>query len=1038
MRLPEFSVNRPVTTLMIFFGVVILGVVALVLLPIDFMPKIEVPSLGVVTAYEGASAEDIETRITKTLENQLSTLPNIKEVSSISDENFSVISLRFEWGTNLDEAANDVRQSLDFAQERLPEDAERPILVKFDLSMMPILFFGITAEKSYPKLRDIVDEQFADPLKRLPGVAMTLILGGLTREIQVEVDRKRLEAYHLPIDHLVRTLAAENITQPAGNLKVGLTDYILRVPGEFRKVEEIGQVVIGQSRGGSPIYLKDVAEIEDSFKDIDRRVRIGRRQGLLVMVQKQSGANTVTVADRVKKALPQIVAGLPEDVEVATVMDTSLFIKRSIRNLTETLLFALLFVMIVVWLFLREFRGSFIIGLTIPFSLIVAFVVLYILGYTINVMSLSALVIAVGMVVDDAIVVYENSYRHYEKEGESKREASIFGTSEVGVAVRAATFTLMAIFFPVMFVPGITGIMFRELSLVIIIVLGASLFSAFTLTPMLASRMIHLPSIADDRKSIVSKLRGASERAFLSLEGAYRSLLRWSLGHRRSVIVSATLLFIGSLVVASQIGTEFMPTMDSGEIYGYIELPTGTRIEKTDQVMSRIESLMEAGIPEAEVIFARSGVSESGVGAFMGRRSDVNTILVGARLVPKGERERSDADVAQDLRRQIGALPGVKTIDFTQDDFMQRMMTGGVKPVQVEIYGDDIAATDSVALKVKEILDKVPGLTDVIISRQPGKPELWLEVDREKAASLGLNMSQISNAVRTQFYGKTATQYREGGEEYDTFVRLREQDRTSRDDVLNAVVMTPFGELVPVRNFATIREEMGPLTIQRKDQIRVVNVGGGLYRRSLGDVVGDIKEGLKEIQTPPGVSWEIGGSAKDQAESFRYLALAFILGVILVYMIMASQFESLLDPFIIMFSVPFGVVGVIWALLITGKTFSVISVVGLVMLVGIVVKNAIVLVDYINIMRSRGLGIREAIEISGPRRLRPILMTATTTILGLLPMALRTGEGAETWSPLAVAVIGGLLVSTVVSLVLVPVIYSLLEERVRRDRPSGR
>jgi HAE1 family hydrophobic/amphiphilic exporter-1 len=1023
---------------MVFFAVVILGAAALMLLPIDFMPKIEIPSLGVVTTYEGASSEDVETKITKILENNLSSIPNIKEVTSTSDENFSVINLSFEWGTNLDESANDVRQVLDVAQQLLPDDAERPILIKFDLSMMPILFFGITAQESYPDLRDIIDQRFADPLKRLPGVAMTLILGGLTREIQVEVDKQRLEAYHLSIDRLVGTLAAENLTQAAGNLKVGLTDYILRVPGEFRTVEEIGNVVLGRSESSSPIYLRDVAEVKDSFKDIDRRVRINRRQGLLVMVQKQSGANTVTVADRVKKMLPGIEAGLPGDVKVTTVMDSSDFIRRSIRNLTGTLLFALLFVLIVVWLFLREFRGSFIIGLTIPFSLIVAFVVIYILGYTINVMSLSALVIAIGMVVDDAVVVYENIYRHRDKEGESRREAAIFGTSEVGVAVVASTFTLMAIFFPVMFVPGITGIMFKELSLVVIIVMGASLFSSLTLTPMLASRMVHVSSTADEGRSVLTRLKRTSERFFLAQESGYKSVLHWSLGHRRTVITSAAFLFIGSLLVATQIGTEFMPTTDQGEISGYVELPTGTRIEKTDQVMDRVEALLENTIPEAEVIYARSGESESAMAAFMGRRSDVSSMQVGAHLVPKKQRRRSDLEITYDLRRQIEEIPGVKTIDFTQANFMQMMMSGGGKPVQVEIYGDDIAATDSVALRVKNILERIPGLTDVTISRQSGKPELWLEVDREKAASLGLNMSQISGAVRTQFYGKTATLYREAGDEYDTFVRLRQEDRTSLEDVLNAVVMTPSGSLIPVRNFATIREGLGPLTIERKDQIRVVNVGGGLYKRSLGEVVADIKEGLKQIQAPPGVSWEIGGSAKDQAESFKYLALAFILGVILVYMIMASQFESLLDPFIIMFSVPFAVVGVIWALLVTGKTFSITSVVGMVMLVGIVVKNAIVLVDYINIMRSRGLGVREAIEITGPRRLRPILMTTATTLLGLFPLALSTGEGAEVWTPLAVAVIGGLLVSTLISLVLVPVIYSLFEERVRRRRPSER
>ncbi|RLC37133.1 AcrB/AcrD/AcrF family protein [candidate division Kazan bacterium] len=1031
MKLPEFSVNRPITTFMIFIGIVLLGVVALLMLPIDMLPNLEIPTLSVITVYRGASAEDIETKVTKVLEDNLATVPKIKEITSISNDNLSAISLRFEWGTDLDEAANDVRQGIDFAKRSLPDDAETPMLVKFDMSMMPILFFGITARESYADLRDIVDKRFCDRLKRIPGVAMTEIYGGMEREIKVEVDKQRLEACNIPIEQLVGILAAQNVAMPAGNLKVGVIDYLLRVPGEFETVADFENVVIGQSQTGNPLYLRDVARIEDSFKDINQHIRINREPALMVMVMKQSGANTVSVVKAIKKVLPGIEAELPEDVEISIAMDTSDFINRAIGNLKETLILALVFVMFVVWIFLRELRGSFIIGLTIPFSLLTAFILLFMLDYTINMMSLSAIIIAIGMVVDDAIVVYENIFRHRSEEGETRREASIFGASEVGLAVTAATFTLIAIYVPVMFVPGITGIMFRELSLAIIVVLAASLFSSLTLTPVLSSKFLKTKEQIEANEKKEGGLKDRLEQGFLRLGRLYKSTLSWSLGHKKVVIVGGAVLFFGSLLLLIVIDTEFMPAIDQGEFMGYVDLPVGTRLEETEKVMEQLEDMMEKSIPEMSLGYSMCGASEEGMGAIMGQRSGKNIISIGGKLVPKKERTRSDRDIMNDLRIQVVDIPGIKEIDFGSQDWMQ-MMLGSGKPVQVEIYGNDFEVTDSLARRIKVMMDRIPGLTDVTISRKPGKPELWVEVDRKKMAALGLNMAQVASAIRTQFYGTTATQFREKGEEYDTFVRLRAEDRSTLEDVLNANVMTPFGKLVPIRNFASIREELGPLTIERKDQVRVVNVGGGLYKRALGDVTADIKKGLKQIDLPMGATIAIGGSASDQAESFHWLALAFILGTILVYMIMAAQFESLLDPFIIIFSVPFAVAGSLWALFITGNTLSITSFIGIIMLVGIVVKNAIVLVDYANIMRRRGLAVQEALLITGPRRLRPVLMTAATTILGLLPMALKTGEGSEMWRPLAITVIGGLLLSTLVTLVFVPVIYSIFEERVRR------
>ncbi len=1030
MKLPEFGVRRPIFTTMIFVAIVILGLVALRLLPIDLFPKMELPTMAVITSYPGASAEDIETKVTKIIEGQVSTVPNIKEVTSTSKENISVVSMRFDWGTNLDEVANDVRQRLDFAERRLPEDAEKPMLFKMDISMMPVIVFGVTAQQSYPDLHNIIDEKFCNPLKRIPGVAMTVIMGGLQREIQVNLDRQRLEAYHLSVNQITGVLAAENFSQPAGDLKIGRKDYIIRVPGEFQGVDEIRDVIVGNSQG-TPIYLKDIAEVEDSFKEVERRVRINGGQGLIVMVQKQSGANTVTVANRIKEVLPKLKEKLPPDVKVVLAMDSSEFIVRSISNLASTVGWAFLFVILVVFFFLREIRGSFIIGVTIPVALIVAFLFLYAGGYTINMMSLSAIAIALGMVVDNAIVIYENCYRH-RSEGESGKEASIYGAGEVGAAVMASTFTTIAIVFPIIFVKGLTGILFRELGLVLIIVLAASLFSALTLTPMLSSQFIRVPSPTEKSRGLLPRFHNFSEKWFTDLEATYKRVLNWALNHRGITVAIAFLVFGGSLFLFRVVGTEFMPTMDESEVTGTIELPVGTRVEATDQVMHKIEALIEKKVPEGELMFTRCGMSEMGIESVMGQRSDTHIIMAYARLVPKNERKRSDLDIAQSLSKEISQIPGIQVIDFAKQDAMQ-MMAGGAKPVSVEIYGYDITRTDAFVHEVKKLMDKIPGLTDVTISREKGKPELWVEVDRKKASALGLNMAQIANPLRTQFYGQVATKYREGGEEYDTFVRLQGSDRQSIADLENAFVTSPLGEQIPISNIARIVERRGPLTIERKDQERIVRVGGGLYKRSLGKVVADVKKELAKMTIPEGIDVEIGGSAQDQAESFRWLGLALIFGIILVYMVMAAQFESFLDPFVVLFSIPFAMVGVIWALLITGKTFNTISFVGMVMLVGIVVNNAIVLVDYINIMRARGLKLYEAILFSGPRRLRPVLMTAFTTIFALLPLALRTGEGSEVWSPLAISVIGGLLVSTLVTLVLVPVMYSIFETKVKKN-----
>ncbi|MCD6297446.1 MAG: efflux RND transporter permease subunit [Deltaproteobacteria bacterium] len=1038
MKLPELGVNRPVLTLMIFLGVLLLGFVSLVQLPIDLMPEIEMPSIGVITIYQGASTEDVETRVTKVIEDNVSTVPDLKEVTSVSSEGMSAVTLRFEWRANLDEAANDIRQGLEFAKMDLPDDANEPMLVKFDMSMMPVLVMGITADQSYDQLYKIAEDDIADPLKRIPGVAMAVPIGGYEREIQINVDRQRLEAYHLSIGQVAGILAAENTMLPAGNLKIGQTDYSLRVPGEFSSVSEIGNTIVGMA-GGKPIHLKDVANVKDSFEEAERRVSINRGKGMVLMVQKQSGANTVEVIDNIKKALPEIQRNLPPDIKISIAMDSSVFIKRSISNLASTIVWALLFVTLVVIFFLREWRGSIIIALTIPFSLIVAFIFLYAMDYTINMMSLSAIAIAIGMVVDNAIVVYENIYRHRSEQGESKHESALWGASEVGLAITASTVTTVAIFVPIIFVKGITGVMMQQLAIVVIIVLLASLFCALTFTPMISARILRLPHEIRKKSSWVSFLQKIAGSIVESLSTVYLFVLRWSLRHRKVIVFTGLSVFIITLMIAKFfLPTEFMPEMDQGEFSGTVELPVGTRVEVTSKVMSELEAFVDKNVPESEMLFARCGISETGMESMMGQESGTNIIMIGGRLVQKSKRNRSVSDVGRVIADYAVTIPGVKKVDFTAQDPMQTMISGGEKPISVQLYGADLETTNRTAGEIKEIMESIPGIVDVDISREMGNPEYWVEVDREKASTLGLNMAQVAGTLRTSFYGQVATQYREAGDEYDIFVRFRKSDRQSTADVENTVITTPAGQRIPLKSVAKVVERQGPLTLERRSQDRVIYIGGGLYGRPLGDVVKDLKSRLESLELPPGVSIEIGGTADDQAESFKWLLVALLVGIILIYLVMAAQFESLIDPFIIMFSVPFAIVGVIWALFITGTTLSMTSYLGMIMLVGIVVNNAIVLVDYTNILRARGIPVHDAIIMAGKRRLRPVLMTALTTMLALTPMALSKGEGSEMWSPLGISVIGGLFVSTVITLVFVPTLYSIFEERLKGKRVFGK
>jgi len=1038
MSLPEFGVRKPVSNLMIFSAILILAFYSLTRIGIDIMPEIEPPIISVIAAYPGANPQDVEIKVTEPLENQLATTPGLEKITSRSIEGASVISLKFKWGTNLDEASNDIRDRIEQAKRLLPDipdEMDNPFLYKFNTANIPIVFFGITAKQTYPELYDLIDNSVGDALRQLPGVGTVNLFGGLQRQINVWIDRERLEGYGLSILDIKNALEKENVTQPVGNIKMGLTDYLLRLPGEFATPDEINSVLLGKS-GGKIVYLKDIARVEDGFKEVTMIVRINRNPGLLMQVQKQTGTNTVEVAERVKKKVAELQKTLPSDVHMQIIFDTSEDIINSVNTLTSSVWVAVVLVIFVVWFFLRQSGPSMIIALTIPFSLLITFIYLFLSGKTINTISLSSVAIASGMVVDNAIVVVDNIHRRLEK-GNRPQEAAIFGTNEMFLAIAASTMTTVVVFLPMLFISGVVGIMFGELAIIVIVTLLASLFTAVTFSPMLCAKWLRVDSASQRTQSaqgVFARFYNFSERIFTSWENFYASTLGRCLRHRKFTLVGFSIIFACSLLLAPFVGNEFIPEEDSGDVRVTVELPIGTRVEESDKVAKRIEEIFVKEVPERRFLFVRSG-QMAGMGRTSGQSSGSHVIAAGAKLVSKTQRKRSVREVGQVVRKQIAKIPGVLKVDITTGNPLGQMITGtGGKSIQVEIVGHSFEETDTVANQLKGIMEKVPGAVDVSISRELKRPELVIKVDREKIGALGLDMDTVSESIKTYIEGAVATKYREKGETYDIYVRLEESNRTKIEDVENLSITSLYsGKQIRLANIATISEAVGPVEIERQNRERVVRVSCNTFKRSSGKVIEDIKKEIRKIVLPADIYINFGGEAEEQTKAFRDLALLLVLGIILVYMVMAAQFESLLDPFIIMFAVPFTFTGVILGLLATHSTLNVISFLGIVMLMGIVVNNAIVLISYINILRARGMSMEEAITQGGRLRLRPVLMTTITTLVGLLPLALSRGEGSETWQPLGVTMVGGLLVSTFITMLFVPTLYAIFENRLKKN-----
>ncbi|KAA6344069.1 Multidrug resistance protein MdtC [termite gut metagenome] len=1020
MSLYEGAVKKPIMTSLCFAAVVIFGLFSLSKLPVDLLPDIETNTIMVMTAYPGASASDIENNVTRPLENVLNSVSNLKHITSSSSENISLITLEFEFGYDIDVLTNDVRDKLDMVSSAMPDEAETPIIFKFSTDMIPILLLSVQAEESQAALYKILDDNVVNPLARIPGVGTVSIAGAPKREIQVYCDPNKLEAYNLTIETISSILGAENRNIPGGNFDIGNETYALRVQGEFKDPKQMENIVVG-SRNNANIYLRDVARVVDTVEERAQEAYTNGKRGAMIIVQKQSGANSVNIAKQVLSSLPKLQKALPSDVRLGIIMDTSDNILRTIDSLTETVLFALLFVVIVVFLFLGRWRATVIICITIPLSLIASFIYLAITGNSLNIISLSSLSIAIGMVVDDAIVVLENVTTHIER-GSEPKQAAVHGTNEVAISVTASTLTMFAVFFPLTMITGMTGVLFKQLGWMMCIIMFISLVVSLTLTPVLCSQLLRLQK----RQSKAFLMFYAPiQKALDGLDKGYARLLGWAVHHRIVVVIGCAGFFILSLFCARSISTEFFPTQDSGSITANLELPIGTRKEVAQELASKLTEEWRRKYPEIQVCNYRVGQASSD-NIFAAMQSNGSHIIsFNIRLSNPDERERSMMVIGSAMREDLKAYPEFSKIRVVVGGGGMGGM-GGQTAADFEVYGYDMAATDQVAADLKQELFKVKGVAEVNISRGDYQPEYQVDFDREKLAIHDLNLSTAGTFLRNRINGAIASRYREDGEEYDIKVRYSPEYRTSLEHIENILVYNNRGESIRIKELGTVVERFAPPTIERKDRERIVTVSAVIADDgALGDVAEAGKTIINAMELPSGIGIQISGSYEDQQDAFSDLAVLALLIVVLVFIVMAAQFESLTYPFIIMFSIPFAVSGVLMALFFTHTTLSVMSLLGAIMLIGIVVKNGIVLVDYIILCRDRGQAIINAVITAGKSRLRPVLMTTMTTILGMIPMAVGGGQGSEMWSPMGIAVIGGLSISTILTLILVPVLYCM-------------
>ena len=1038
MSIYKTAINKPVTTLLIFIAVIIIGIFSYKSLPVDQLPEMEPPYISVMTVYAGANASELETNVSKLLENGLNSVDGLKEITSTSKDNMSLVTLEFEWGYNLDEAVNDIRSSIDMIYDNLPDGVSRPLIFKFNTSMMPIMQYAITADDSYSGLEKIIDDNVINVLNRIDGIGNVSLSGAPQRYVYIDLDPRQLEAYNLSVEAIGQAIGNNNINLASGSVKMGKEQYQLRVQSEYVESSEINDIVVKTTTDGRQVFVRDLAQVRDTIKDITLEEKINGRDGARLIIMKQSGANTVQIASDVRKELARIEKTLPPDIKIEQIYDSSSEIENAIDGLLESIMYALLFVVLVVLFFLGKWRATIIIGITIPISLLVAFIYLKLVDSSLNIISLCSLTVAIGMVVDDAIVVLENITKHIER-GANPREASIYATNEVWVSVIATTLVIVAVFVPLTMLGGQAGIMFKELGWIVTIVCCTSTIVAISLTPMLCSKLLKPRKVKiDENGNIVDAedKKGWYQKyvvGFLDkVDVFYAKILAWTLNHKVATLILVVAFLVLSFlpVMMGKIGTNFMAPQDNGRLSMTVELQRGTRVEESSRIARIIEEKVKNVSPENILIISSSvGSDDEGGISAMFTSSTNNKISMTVRCTKKYERDITIFEIAEGIRNELNKMPEV--INYTVSTSQGGASTNDV---DVEIYGYDFDKTNILAEQLKREIANIPGARDINIDREEDRAELQIVFDKEKLARHGLNTATASMYVRNRINGYTAGYLKEDGEEYDIVVRLQEKFRQSTTDIENLILIDAMGKQVKLNELAEVKEYWAPPEIKRKTRQRIVTVNVTPEGVSLGELAASIEKLIDNMDIPSGIVVNVGGSYEDQQETFGDMGALLALIIMLVYIVMASQFENFSKPMIIMTAAIFAIPGVIWALFITNTSLDMIGALGVILLVGIVVKNGIVLVDYINLMRDRGYELNKAITLSGQSRLRPVLMTAFTTILGMVPMALSQSEGSEMWHPMGIVVIGGLLVSTIVTLLVVPVLYAITSRHGERDK----
>ncbi|MCB5250721.1 MAG: efflux RND transporter permease subunit [Candidatus Cloacimonadales bacterium] len=1023
MKITEQAVKRPIFTSMVVLIIIILGSISLSRLPIDLMPDVSSPTISVSTSYSNANPLAMEELVTKIIEEAVSAVPGVEEISSQSSEGVSNVQVSFKWGSDLEVAANDIRERLDRIISRLPEEASRPSLRKFDMAAMPVVNFGVVSDLDPIELRMMIDDQVKRRFERVAGVASVDVRGGLEKEIHVNLNLDKIQSLNISLDEISRKIRTANINIPTGEVHRGNYQVSVRVPGTFEDLEQLSNTLITR-RNGVNIFLKDIAQVESSSSKVSRYIRINQQAGIQISANKQSGTNTVQVVKGLLSEMERVNETFPT-IKVIPLIDTSVFIKQSINNLVSSAFLGGILAILVLLFFLRNIKSTLVIATSIPISITATFGLLYFNGFTLNLMTLGGMALGIGSLLDNSIVVLENIFRHREL-GVEQKEAAIIGTEEVTMPIIASTLTSLVVFLPVVFMRGFTGVLFQQLAWVIVFSMACSLLSALTLVPVLSSRMlsVHVDEKVD-KKSRIDKRIFARISVFLTdLEDKYVKALKYALGNRKKVIYFTIAILLGSLVFLPLIGSELMPQADEGEIRINFDMDAGTKLDLTDEAVRIAEQLILDNVPEAV-----STVTSVGGFGFGGNAP--NTANIRLKLLSKSERRRTDEQIANHVRQLVSNLPGVRVrVSTASSNMMTRIMSRGGGRIEVQVKGHDQETALKLAQETQKRMETVNGITDINISRSAGSPENLLIIDRVKAAEFGLTVEQIANALKTILSGLKSGEFSEEGKEYPIVLQIPDAEYFELDAVLNLNIINDSGTPVMLKNVIKIEEGKSSTQISRVNQERIIYVSANLAGRSMSNVIKDLQKEVVQIHPPIGYSVEIAGDIKEQEKAFRELLVSIILALMLIFAVMASQYESYKDPFIVMFAVPLAVIGVILILFLTGTTFNIQSYIGLIMLGGIVVNNAILLVDTTNnLHREEKLPLYEAIVEAGRRRLRPILMTALTTILGMLPLAIGIGEGSEMQAPLARVVVGGLFSSSLITLLVIPVVYSLFEQK---------